>query len=165
MKLLYIVRHAKSSWDFPGLPDHERPIIEKGRNRLKKIINYLLSNELRPQLILSSTALRATETAQLIAAGLNVKPESVKTDAGLYHGESEYIFSLIENLSDHFESVMIVGHNPALTAFVNYFLNPHIDWLPTSGVFCLQLNTAQWAHIKMATHEVKFVIFPKLLSE
>ena len=68
MKTLYIVRHAKSSWDHPGLGDDQRPLLEKGKKRTKYVVDYFLENNCRPDLIISSHAVRAFETAKIIAA-------------------------------------------------------------------------------------------------
>ncbi|HQQ12358.1 MAG TPA: histidine phosphatase family protein, partial [Bacteroidales bacterium] len=70
MKTLYIVRHAKSSWDFPEVSDHDRPLLEKGKKRTRKIIDFLQKKKVKPDLIISSSALRARETAGYLAVGL-----------------------------------------------------------------------------------------------
>ncbi len=165
MKLLYIIRHAKSSWDYPELSDHERPLIEKGRKRTRKVIEYLKKQAARPDFIISSSALRARETADLIAEGLGIDKDLVKTDPTLYHTDANEIFIQFADLSDKFHEVMIVGHNPAFTNFANLFLVPPIDWLPTSAVVCLEFETDKWEEIENAEFKVKFVIFPKLIGE
>jgi phosphohistidine phosphatase len=165
MKLLYIIRHAKSSWDYPELPDHERPIIEKGRKRTLKVIDYLKKQEVSPDFIICSSAQRARETADLIAEGLGMDKDIVKIDPSLYHTDATQIFTQFVDLSDKFQEVMIVGHNPAFTNFANFFLVPPIDWLPTSAVVCLEFQTDKWDEIENAAFKVKFVIFPKLISE
>ncbi len=71
MKTLYIVRHAKSSWDHPGLGDDQRPLLEKGKKRTKYVVDYFLENNINPDLIISSHAVRAFETAKIIATSLD----------------------------------------------------------------------------------------------
>lgn len=164
MKTLYIVRHAKSSWDFPGLADHERPLMEKGKKRTRKIIEYLRQKEVRPDLIISSSALRARETAQYIASGLGIEKDEIKIESGLYHTDADSIFNQFEDLSESYQSVMLVGHNPALTNFVNIFLSPPIDWLPTSAVVAIDFQTSDWEDLKSATYSIRMVVFPKLLG-
>jgi phosphohistidine phosphatase len=163
MKTLYILRHAKSSWDYPDLSDHDRPLIEKGKKRTKKIIDFLKANSVSLDFIISSTARRAAETAEYVAKGCNYPADEIKYDPTLYHANSEGIFKQFLDLSDDFQSVMLIGHNPAFTNFVNHFLQPPIDWLPTSGVVCLQFETNKWEHIKEAPFVVGFVTFPKLI--
>lgn len=163
MKELILVRHAKSSWDHAGLADHERPLLEKGKKRTRKIINYLQEQKVMPDFILSSSALRARETAQFIAMGLGLDKGLVKVDPALYHADAEQLLEQFDDLSDNFKTVMLVGHNPALTNFVNMFLVPPIDWLPTSGVVAIQFETDRWDEIRDAQRSVRFVIFPKLI--
>jgi phosphohistidine phosphatase len=165
MKILYIIRHAKSSWDFPGLSDHERPLIQKGIKRTKKVIEYLKKHGVKPDFILSSSALRARITAGLIAEGLGIDKDLIKTVPSLYHTDADQIFTQFEDLSDDFKEVILVGHNPAFTNFANFFLVPPIDWLPTSSVVCLEFQTDKWEEIENAEFKVKFVVFPKLISE
>ncbi len=163
MKELIVVRHAKSSWDHAGLADHERPLLEKGKKRTRKIISYLQEQNVKPEFILTSSALRARETAYYIAMGLGLDKGLVKTDPALYHADADSLMEQFDDLSDSFTTVMLVGHNPALTNFVNFFLVPPIDWLPTSGVVALQFETDHWDEIRNAQRNVRFVIFPKLI--
>jgi phosphohistidine phosphatase len=164
MKTLYIVRHAKSSWDFPGLPDHDRPLLEKGKKRTKKVIDFLVKQDVNVDFIISSSALRARETADYIARGLGFDPDNIKLDPSLYHADSELLFDQFLDLNDEYKSLMMVGHNPTLTNFVNNWLKPPIDWLPTSGVVCLEFDADQWENIRTASAKVAFVAFPKLIK-
>ncbi len=165
MKLLYIARHAKSSWDFSGISDHERPLIGKGIKRTKLIGNYLLQNNAKPDLIISSFAVRAYETAALIAESLSYPKENIQVENNLYHSNVDILFDHIYGLSNSVNSVMMVGHNPTFTEFSNYFLKDEIDWLPTSAVVCVSFDTDKWGDIHLAKKRVKFVISPKLLRQ
>lgn len=165
MKTLYILRHAKSSWaSVEQLPDHERPLLEEGKKRTRKIINYLLQNKIMPELIISSTAKRASETAGYIASALAVDAAQIKLVPSLYNAGSEQIFNQFIDLDDSLASVMIVGHNPSLTNFVNYWLKPSLDWLPTSGLVGIEFDTKHWEELSKAKAKVKFVISPKMLK-
>jgi phosphohistidine phosphatase len=163
MKTLYIARHAKSSWDFPELNDHDRPLIEKGKKRTKKMIDYLKSKSVALDFMISSTARRAAETAEYFAKGCNYPVNEIKYDPTLYHASSEGIFNQFLDMNDDYQSIMLIGHNPAFTNFVNNFLQPPIDWLPTSGVVCLHFETHKWESIKAAPFKIGFVAFPKLI--
>jgi len=114
MKMLYIVRHAKSSWSYPDLPDHDRPLLEKGKKRTRKMINFLKEEGVKVDFIISSSARRAAETALYFAKGLNYPAGEIKTDPALYHASAEDIFNQFNDLSDKYSKLMLVGHNPAL---------------------------------------------------
>jgi len=164
MKTIYIVRHAKSSWDFPHLSDHERPLIEKGKKRTRLINDYLIKNKIQVDLIVSSHAVRAYETAAIIARSIAYPRESIRIDRMIYHTNADRLIDQFYDLSDDVNSVMLVGHNPTLTNFVNQYLDKKIEWLPTSGVVCVQFKTDKWEDLSLAPFEPVFVISPKMLK-
>jgi phosphohistidine phosphatase len=165
MKTLYIVRHAKSSWDNPGLADHERPILEKGKKRTKYIIDYLIEHNIKPDLIISSHAIRARQTATIIGTAVNYPESEIQISTSVYHGDVDSLMDHFYDLSDDVDSLMMVGHNPTFTTFANYFLDKKIDWLPTSSIVCIEFDTDKWENVVNAQKKAKFVITPRLLKE
>jgi phosphohistidine phosphatase len=164
MKTLYIVRHAKSSWKYPDLADDERPLLEKGKKRTKKIIDYLVDKKITVDYIISSHAVRALETAKILAHALNYPVDDIKVDHEIYYANADKLFNQFYDLPARFDSVMIVGHNPTLTNFANQFISPLIDWLPTSGIICVDFNTNRWEEIPVAKRETRFIVYPKMLT-
>ncbi len=165
MKTLYIVRHAKSSWEQSGIEDHERPIIEKGKKRTKLVIDYLLKHDVTVDLMLSSYAVRALDTAKIIARALNYPEGKIQISKSIYHGDAGNLLDLFFDLSDDVNSLMIFGHNPTITNFANGFLEKKIDWLPTSGVVCIEFDADKWEQVPTAKKRIKFVISPKSVKE
>lgn len=163
MKTLYLVRHAKSSWNYPELMDEERPLLEKGKKRTKKVIDYLLKNKVEVDCIKSSHAVRAMETAKIIAHALNYPVDGIKVERQIYHANAELLFDQFFDLPESVDSLMLVGHNPAFTNFANYFLDRKIDWLPTSGVVSITFKTDAWDQIIQAKRKTNFVVLPKKL--
>ncbi|MFO8129976.1 MAG: histidine phosphatase family protein [Bacteroidales bacterium] len=163
MKTLYLVRHAKSSWKHPELLDEERPLLEKGKSRTWKVIDFLLSRKITVDLIKSSHAVRALETAKIIAHALKFPEENIIVEKQIYHADSYRLLDQFFDVSDSFESLMLVGHNPACTNLANYFLEKRIDWLPTSGVVSISFDTDKWAELINAGRKTNFVVFPKKL--
>jgi phosphohistidine phosphatase len=164
MKTLYIVRHAKSSWKYPELSDEERPLLEKGKKRTKKIIDYLLENNVKVDYIITSHAVRALETAKILGHALNYPEDEIKIDHEIYFADSDKLFNQFYDLPDRYDYVMMVGHNPALTNFANFFVTPKIDWLPTSGIVCIEFDTDSWDKVPTASPNTRFVIYPKMLT-
>lgn len=160
MKTLYIVRHAKSSWEF-NVPDDQRPLIEKGISRTHKIGNYLQEKETNVDLIISSYAVRAFKTAQILASAIGYPEDKIRISQNLYHATSDRIYDELYGLEDDIKSVMIFGHNPTFTSFANHFLKQKIDWLPTSGLVAVNFLTDHWIEISSAKHEILFTAFPK----
>jgi phosphohistidine phosphatase len=165
MKTLCIVRHAKSSWDFTNLPDYERPLLETGIIRTRKIIDYLKGQKVNPGLIICSHAVRAKETAAMIAEGFSYPVDRIKIEEKIYTGNEGDVFDVIIKIDKNIEHLMIVGHNPTLTSLANNFVDKPLDWLPTSGVVCVEFKTDKWENILQAKKKVKFVISPKLIKE
>lgn len=164
MKTLYIVRHAKSSWDHDDLSDHDRPLMHKGEKKTARISSYLIDMEVKPDLMISSSAVRAYETAKLIAISLDYPIEDIQIEKSLYHSDNEQILDLIYSVDNQKESLMIFGHNPTFTSFVNLFIADKIGWMPTSSVVAVEFDTDQWEDICISIKRLKFVVFPKMLK-
>lgn len=165
MKTLFVVRHAKSSWEDFSLSDHDRPLLPIGVKKTNLIVRFLQSKNEIPQLMLSSSAVRAFETARLIAAGVGYPQDEIKIEPLLYHASSETIFDELSAVSNDIVSVMIFGHNPTFTYFVNRFLDPGIVNLPTSGMVAIEFETNKWEDIIKAKHRIKYFVTPKALKK
>jgi len=165
MKTIYIVRHAKSSWNTIEIPDEQRPLMEKGKKRTKKVIDYLHDNHIKVDYIISSHAVRAHETAKILAHALKYPIDNIKIDSQVYYANGDAILNQFYDLPDRFNSVMIVGHNPALTDFVNLFLKTPIENLPTSGIVSFSFETDHWDKVPVAGRKTNFILFPKEIAE
>lgn len=165
MKTLYLVRHAKSSWDDLTIEDYERPLLSKGIKRAVKVAKHLINKDAKPHLIVSSHAVRALETAKIFADILGYETGKILIDENLYFSGEQAMENILFGLDSKIEEVMLVGHNPDMTRFANVFLPDHqkIDYLPTSGVVCITFQTEQWQKIMLAKREIPFVIIPKTL--
>ncbi len=164
MKTVYIVRHAKSSWEDMTLSDHDRPLLPVGVKRTKKIAEFLKKKAICPDVILSSSAVRALETAKIIAGVLEIPVQNIKIEERLYHASEETILAELSALSDKIESAMVFGHNPTLTWFVSGYIKSGIDNLPTSGVVGIRFKTGHWKDIANARSKISLIIFPRMLK-
>ena len=163
MKRLYLVRHAKSSWEEPGESDMDRPLMEKGVKRTMKIIRFLKEKAVSIDLMISSPAERAFQTAILIANGIGYPEDKIMVERKIYDGYYDRILVLIYASSDDVSSMMIVGHNPTITHLANLFLHPGVDLLPTGGTICISFDTNEWKTIPSVDPVNEFIIFPKML--
>ena len=164
MKTLYLVRHAKSSWSHPGLSDFNRPLIDTGIKRNRKIIRYLNEKSVSVDLIISSPAVRTLETAKLIATGIDYPIENIYQEPALYEAGLHDFLNVIYVAPDEINSLMVVGHNLTITYVANFFLGPDIEMLPTSGVVAISFETEHWSEIPSVKPEQLFVVFPKMLK-
>lgn len=163
MKTLYIIRHAKSSWEDTELSDFERPLNERGKRDAPRMGKRLKEKDFVPDLILSSPAKRAFSTAKRIAKILEYDKSKIKTDRLLYHADDEMLLSVIQHIKDKSDTVMIVGHNPGLTDFVNSFMEEgmDIDNVPTCGIVAFEIPVDSWKELKWGIGKFLFFDYPK----
>ena len=165
MKTLYIVRHAKSSWENISLDDFNRPLNERGEKDAPRMGKRLKEREIVADLMITSPAKRAIKTCKAIAKVLEYPKEKIKEENKLYHADQTQIFSILKSIKDANDIVMIFGHNPGLTEFANELLNERILNIPTAGVVAGKLNIESWQDIKPGCGQLLFFDFPKNKSE
>lgn len=165
MKTLFLVRHAKSSWDDPSLRDFDRPLNARGKKDAPKMGKRLRKKNVLPNLIISSPAKRARSTAKRIARELGYDISGIQLEESLYHAEPETIAHVIAQLPDAIQTVMVVGHNPGLTDFANQYIQVRIDNIPTCGVVAAQFAIQSWKDITQAKGKLKFFDYPKQVDE
>ena len=146
-KTLYIVRHGKSSWDFEDGADADRPLKEKGIRDTYDIAGRIKSKVLIPQLIISSSAIRALHTAVIFSRVLGIPEKSILISSELLHTTPAKIIDFIGNTSSSIDSLMIFGHNPGFTSLANLLSNLEIANIPTAGLVKLEFETDSWKKI------------------
>ena len=160
-KELFLVRHAKSSWDDPTISDQDRPLNERGFRNTLEMGRRLSDREVSPDALISSTALRARTTARIIADSLGWPEERVVLDRALYHASATELQEYIGGLNDAHTSVMLFGHNPGMTSLVSHLFGLALDNLPTCGVVNLQFSTESWAEASRSMPCEATIDFPK----
>ena len=144
-KTLLLMRHGKSSWKDKKIPDYERPLKKRGKAASAEIGKILRQNELIPQAILSSPALRASETAEIVAKESGFRGKVTFIDS-FYMAEPDVYIDYLKGLDDSLERVMIVSHNPGLEAFMQ-LLDGRLEALPTGSMVYLCLNINHWSDL------------------
>lgn len=160
MKTLFLIRHAKSSWDDIALPDKDRSLNDRGRRDAPKMGKRLAKRDVTPDLILSSPARRALTTAGIIAKKLDYKLKDIVVDDRLYAGAAVDLLKVIQKLGDKLESVMLFGHNPELTELA-YRLSSEITHMPTCAVAEFTFNAKSWSNIGKAKVAKVTLDYPK----
>ncbi|NVK28148.1 MAG: histidine phosphatase family protein [Flavobacteriia bacterium] len=160
MKTVYLVRHAKSSWQYDDINDYDRPLKGRGIRDAHLISQYLETEADRPELLMSSPATRALHTAMIFARTLNFPLGSIDVEDDLYMASNETVLGLIRNLPEDINSVMFFGHNPTITNFVNRCVDHRIDNVPTSGVVCLHFEEDSWKEVDDRA-ELLYFDYPK----
>ena len=158
--ILYLIRHAKSSWDQQGLSDHERPLNKRGHKDAPRMFERLRTNATDPEIIVSSDAARAAATARLLLESLQMPVEQLTFTGDLYHANVERIVETARSLADEVIAAAIVGHNPGMTYAANHLAeNLDLDNLPTCGIVGIEFNETTWPNID--TGELSYFDYPK----
>lgn len=160
-RTLYLVRHAKSSWDDPSLDDFERPLNERGKRDAPRMAKRMKERDIVPDLLYSSPATRAIKTCKEFAKVLGIKTSAVNTDDQLYHASEETLLSRVHGLKDQLDTVMLFGHNPGLTDFANLLTGEQILNIPTAGVVGIRFKADRWRDVRAGTGKLLFFDFPK----
>ena len=161
MKNLYLVRHAKSSWEY-DLTDHERPLNKRGFKDAKLVSNHLKKSLKLPDFVISSDAERAKTTATIFVDNLGISKDIFELDHSLYDFSGSKLKEVIQNCDDSINTLMVFGHNHAMTYFVNMFGNKHIRNVPTCGFTHIQLDIDSWKDLTKGT--TIQTVFPKQLK-
>src|SRR6187549_3048441 len=137
MKHLILVRHAKSSWKDSQLDDHDRPLAKRGEHDAPFMAKIFREKKMEPDLIVSSTAVRALTTAKEFAKKLDYKKEKILRLSEIYLAELDDLMEYVKGIDDDFKTVMLFGHNPSFTWFANYLTNGSIENIPTCGIVAI----------------------------
>ena len=142
MKQLYLIRHGKATHEL--MPDIKRYLTEKGIKRTKKYAQVLAEKELKPDLIISSPAVRAIQTAEILAKTIGYPSEKIEINPKLYFYPEEDLMNQIKETPDNFNSIFLVGHNPVWTDLADQLSENGLWHLRTSGIFGVEFDTYTW---------------------
>jgi phosphohistidine phosphatase len=149
MKMLLLLRHAKSSWKQEDLDDHDRPLNKRGKRDAPRMGQLLAEQRLLPDLLLSSTACRARQTTERVIAASGYRGET-RLVSELYHTDRAGLVRIVASLPDHCQRVLLVGHNPTLEEFLELVTGQYAP-LTTAALSQLELPIANWAEFTAQT--------------
>jgi phosphohistidine phosphatase len=164
VKRLYLLRHAKSSWDEP-LADADRPLAPRGRKAAKRIAGYVEREGIRPDLVICSTAVRARQTLERVAPALG-EPE-VTFDERLYAASEGQLLARLREVPASVESVLLVGHNPGtaqLLALLAGSGRPLPVEVPTGALASLSFSGAAWWELGPGDASLDAFVVPRELD-
>ncbi|MBC6610910.1 histidine phosphatase family protein [Hymenobacter sp. BT507] len=161
MKILYLMRHAKSSWSYDELNDHQRPLNDRGRDDAPLMGQALAERNIKVDLLLTSSAVRAQSTAVLVARELKYPHDQIVVDESIYRAEVKDLLRVVRECPDTAGSVLLVGHNNTITDFANLLSPSPLNEMSTGAVVCLHFRVDSWAAIDRANAEFYFYDTPK----
>ena len=159
MKTLYILRHAKSDWDNSDLSDFERPLNKRGYGDAPLMGEVLKKNRFQPDLILSSPAKRAAQTATLVKQSAEIGGE-IKFDERIYEASPARLLEVVGEQSSENDSILLIGHNPGLEGLIK-FLTGDLQPMPTAALAVIDLEIENWNEINSVKGDLRMLIRPK----
>lgn len=163
MKTLYLLRHAKSSWKNADLQDFDRPLNGRGRETAPLVGGFIRKKKLRVDLIISSPAVRARQTAALVkdSAGLAA---DLLFDERIYEADVGALVEVVTQAAESADALLLVGHNPGLEELL-MFLTGEGHGMPTAALAALALDVEKWAKVREQTGRLEWLMRPKELEE
>lgn len=168
MRRLHLLRHAKSSWDDPDLADSDRPLAPRGRKATGRIAKWAREHDIRPKLVVASSAARARETLSAVLPGLG-EPEVWVEDA-LYGAGSDSLLERVQALPDEAEEAMLVGHNPGLADLLLLLAEPGAlreraaAKVPTGALATLDADVERWSDVRPGRAVLVSFVVPQELG-
>lgn len=161
MKTLYIIRHAKSSWDNAELIDFDRPLSSRGIRDAQMLFSHWANEFKGVELIATSPANRAKSTSMLLCQTVGVSQNLMSKYESLYEASVADVYAVVKSFSNKVNTAAIVGHNPSFYYFANQYLKKQIEKLPTSGIVKLVFSCDSWGEISRASLADSEFDFPK----
>lgn len=162
MKTLYLVRHAKSSWDNPSVSDSERTLNERGLRDAAFMADFAKKQGVEPDRIVTSPARRALMTAAIFGRALGIDEADFQIESTIYHAAPSEILSIVSALPDADETVIVFGHNPTFTDVANRFSKKFIDNVPTCGIVRIEAAVGSWRDFLPENAAATGFFFPKM---
>jgi len=160
MKTLYLVRHAKSSWKDVSLDDFDRPLNKRGKRDAPFMAELFAKMKEKPELIISSPALRAYTTAKIFAETLKMSSGVIK-EPGLYLADRNTITEIIKKTDPGIKSLMVFAHNPGITDVSDFLSGTEIQNIPTTGIVKLKLLVDSWDETGLHSCKLQWFEYPK----
>ena len=161
MPILTLVRHAKSSWDYPELSDFERPLNNRGRKDAPSMGARLRKSGIKPDQLISSPATRAITTARLFAEALNLSFDDIALNPHIYEASPWTLLHIVRGFPDLDEDVMLFGHNPGISEFARQLADCPFVEMPTGAVVRIALETKTWSGVRAGCGKILRYDYPR----
>ena len=158
---LTLLRHAKSAWDDATLKDRDRPLNKRGERDAPLMGQRLRARGARPTLFLTSPAVRARRTAEIVAREIGYPAEFLQREEALYLASPDQIIAVLARQDSSFRDVIVCAHNPGLTDLANRLTGAGIDNVPTAGVVVIGIGLDTWADLDGAEGELLWFDYPR----
>ncbi len=160
MRILYLVRHAKSSWSHPELADRERPLNKRGHASAPMMGQRLHDRGIQLERLITSPALRALTTARYLAEEIDFPADRIETDGLLYFSGVDTMLEIVQQQDPSLNTLMLTGHNPDMTSVLNFLSGYQTDNMPTCAIATIGFDR-QWSEVGRGSGQLLDYDFPK----
>lgn len=161
MKKLVMVRHAKSDWGIEGLFDIDRPLNERGYTDAYEMAALYFAALGKPDLLISSPSTRTLSTAGIFTRVFGIPMSQLEISNSLYEANEKVLLQTVQRFKDNVETIMVFGHNPGFTNFINATTTSRLNNVPTAGIVVIEFYVDSWSEIENRKGEITFNAFPK----
>lgn len=152
MKRLTLMRHADAQWKDPQVADFARPLNRRGHSEAESMAQRLIELTLVPDLIITSSARRAAQTAEIVVQELSLLPRSIRYEEALYLGGAQDILKLVRTMGPRVAHLMIIGHNPGISEAAHVLVpGREMGGLATAALCSITFDIEQWSAVAPAT--------------
>src|SRR5262245_415709 len=163
MRTLYLLRHAKSSWKDTNLADFDRPLSGRGRKATETVGAFLKDKEIDLDLVVSSPAVRARQTIELVLRAAKIKPE-LRFDERIYEATPSRLLEVVTQLENEQKAVLLVGHNPGMQELL-LLLTGQSEEYPTAALTKISFKNLKWAEVGSKKGALEWLVKPKELDK
>jgi len=164
-RFLYLMRHAQSADKHPSQADKERELTPQGMNEALSIGVYLYRQKINFDFIVSSTAIRAKHTAELVVDAAKMMPDKIQFEEELFTSSVRTFLAFVNQLDDACSHVMCIGHNPVISYLAEYLTKAEIGDMPPAGLAIIQINVQHWKEITQGSGELINLLIPENLKD
>ena len=160
-KKLLLIRHAKSDWGDATLGDFNRPLNQRGLRDSVEMAERISMQKLIPQKLVSSPALRAITTCELMAKNWKMKKSGIELVPNIYEANIQNLLKIVNDFSDNDDYVALFGHNNGITDFAVYLTDADLFNIPTCGIALIEFPFESWKMVGKDTGDLLMYDFPK----
>ncbi|UWX57719.1 phosphohistidine phosphatase SixA [Chlorobaculum sp. MV4-Y] len=161
MKTLYLVRHAKAGGQDPAQADFDRTLTKRGHRQAEEMSERLRKKGITPERLISSPAQRALETAEIFADELGIERREIVQKIEIYEGGIDALVVIVRSLADEDNTVMLFGHNPTISHFVQWLTGKPADAMDTCGIAKIELDCEHWQDAAEGCGKLDWYEYPK----
>lgn len=161
MKKLFLIRHAKSSWEEPAKTDLERPLNKRGKRDAPFMGKLLKKENFIPDLIITSPAVRALTTAKIFADETGYPEKKIVIENDIYESGIKEIEAVVQKIDSDYKTVFVFGHNPSFTSYANHVGDKFLDNVPTCGIVGIKFDIEKWKEVERGKGKVFLFEYPK----